>query len=352
MRDPQRDAFRKDAYERLERKDPARWERLRGCTVTHCVFGEGVISKVMMPDWSNPVHFTVAFGEQAKTFHLSSLGDRTKFSASGLPDELAGVIARVEAEIAQEEQRREEDLQRRDQAAAEVVLRRKEQANLLLTQRRQAEEDQEASRAEDAAARLSGMRDKVNQDLPLTAEDVRFLVESREHDLLLGYYKRAYARANDYRAVLKASTIWRDARQPEYALQVIGLLLDGLEQRAGSARASILLARGGALLDLHRLEEAKQCALGALESAGEGSQANQLLGEILVRSGDAAEAMRSFAKAAHLASKQGAPRLERAQQAAIQQALQPLDPESKKAFARELQRADPERYSYLKIDRP
>jgi hypothetical protein len=116
-----------EVYRRLERADPRRWEELRGCTVKHCVFGEGTISHVMMPDWSNPVHLFVRFGQRERMFHLSSFGDGTKFRANALPAQLAGAIASAEQEITQEAQRLEEDLQRRECAAREAVLCREEQ---------------------------------------------------------------------------------------------------------------------------------------------------------------------------------------------------------------------------------
>src|SRR5258708_32690338 len=101
--DTARNAFRKNVYERLEQQEPRRWERLRGRTVTHREFGEGIVTKVMMPDWSNPVHLAIKFRLQEETFHLSSFRAHTKLTALGLPAQLAELRENAEHAIARDE---------------------------------------------------------------------------------------------------------------------------------------------------------------------------------------------------------------------------------------------------------
>lgn len=145
MRDPEGEGFRKGAYRRLEGQDPGRWERLRGCTVTHRVFGAGTISNVTMPDRSDPLCLAVRFGSQEKTFYLSSFGDRAKFPAAGLPDELAQALEHAEREIVQEERLRAEAVQRRTEEAV-AAARRQEQAYLIRAEERQAAAQEESAR--------------------------------------------------------------------------------------------------------------------------------------------------------------------------------------------------------------
>lgn len=146
MRDPEGEGFRKGAYGRLEGQDPGRWERLRGCTVTHRVFGAGTISSVTMPDRSDPLCLTVRFGSQEKTSYLSSFGDRAKFPAAGLPDELAQALEHAEREIVQEERLRAEAVQRRTDEAVAAAARRQEQTHLIQAQERQAAAREESAR--------------------------------------------------------------------------------------------------------------------------------------------------------------------------------------------------------------
>lgn len=347
VRDPEKDVLRTGTYARLEQDDPGRWKRLRGCTVTHRVFGSGTINNVVLPDQRNPLRVMVKFGSQEKTFYLASFGDKTKFPAVDLPDELAQALERAEEEIAQEEQRRAEAIQGRADAAAAAVVQRQEQAAALRTRQRQAEEQEESARVERAEARLQTICDSVEHDQAPTAEEIRLLLAGRQDEVLLGYYTRLYTRTNDYRALVKACTAWRDAKRPEYGLRIIDVLVDGLDLRSDSARAAICRARGGVLLDLHELASAKEWALRALEYENDNPDGNQLLGAILLEAGEVAEGALRFATARRLTSAAGVKRREQTQQAEIKRHLQALEPARRKAFAQDLWRTDPQTYSWM-----
>lgn len=287
--DPEKESFRKDVYGRLERDEPRRWERMKGCAVTHTLYGAGTISKVMMPDWNNPVHLAVTFGAREKTFYLSSFGDRTKFPTRELPEALAEALDAAEEEIGTEERQREETIQRRERELREAALQRKQEEAARLEQLRQAVATREATDAAQAEAKMAAISDKIVGEQQLTADELRLLLAERQHEVLQGYHARAYARTRDHRAIVRAATAWRAAKQPEYALRVTELLMDDVERLSPSARAAVFMARGGALLDLQRLPEARQCALQARAADGKSPQPDTplgaLLGEVASQSG-------------------------------------------------------------------
>jgi hypothetical protein len=344
---PEKGSLRKDVYTRLEREDPVQWKRLCGCAVTHCVFGEGTISSVKMPDWSNPVHLSVKFGLQERTFSLSSFGDHTKFSAHHLPDQLTEALQHAEQEIAREEMRLATDLRRREDEAGAAVLRRKEQEATVAASKRQADAQLEANRVEEVEARFSDLCARVEHDDHLNVAEVKLLVERHRHALLLGYYERYYRRTNDYRALVRASTAWREAQEPGYALRVTALLLDSIERRSGSAQAAILTARGGAFLDIGRLDDAKNCALNAVDLDDKSPNSVQLLGVIHLASGDVTQGAQLFARARQLAGTAAVGRFEKAQRAAITKILQSLDPPRRTIFVKDLVRTDPPRFNWV-----
>lgn len=304
---------RKDVYVRLEQMGTGQWEQLRGSKVRHAVFGEGTVSKVMMPDWSNPVRLAVKFGTQEKVFHLSSFGDRTKFPEQGLPDQLREAISHAEQEIAQDATRREDARQQQLQEARDAELYARGLEAARLEHMRQAEELQETQREEQAAAWLTTMREKVNDAQLLTAAELRILLQIRQHELLFDYYERLYARTHDARAIVKACTHWRDSQQPEYALRVTNLLLDTLDRLSGRTRALVLCARGGTLLDLHRFGEAQECAQQAASADVSSAEPHILLGQIFQESDNFTESARSFAKARQLADTRGIARIAKVQ---------------------------------------
>lgn len=347
--DLERGALRAQVYGRLEREGPRRWEELLGCTVRHASFGTGIISKVLMPDWSNPVHLVVTFGERERTFHLSSFGDRSKFPENDLPAPLASAIALAEQEIAREEGRLEEDRQRRAREARETVLRREGLEEARLLEQRQARADQEVARRAEAEGRMSAVVAKADQDQPLTAAEVRLLVQHRRHELLLGYFERAYARACTHGAIVQAATTWRGAGHPEYALRVTDLLLPGIDRLPAGARTAVYTVRAEAFLDRRDLVEAKESALRAIACAGTRPQPYQLLGAILMAAGDMVGAERQFAKARELAGVLGVPRFEKAQVAEIHKQLDSpsLEPAMRRAYAQDLLRIDPHRYRWV-----
>jgi hypothetical protein len=347
MMKSERGSFRKDVYARLEGENPVQWERLCGCAVTHCVFGKGIISSVKMPDWSNPVHLRVKFGLQEKTFSLSSFGDHTKFPAHYLPDQLTEALQQAEQEIAREEVRLAADLQRREDEVGAAVLRRKQQDETVAASKRQAEAQLEADRVEQIEARFADLCARVEHDDHLNVAEVKLLVGRHRHALLLGYYERYYRRTNDYRALVRASTAWREAQEPDYALRVTALLLDSMERRSGSAQAAILTARGGAFLDSGRLDDAKNCALSAVDLDDKSPDPVQLLGVVHLAQGDVAQGAQLFAKARQLAGTTAAGRFEKAQRAAITKLLRSLDSARRTIFVKDLVRTDPLRFNWV-----
>lgn len=347
--DREKDAHRTEVYGRLERDHPRRWEDLRGCTVKHVVFGEGTISKVMMPDWSNPVHLAVRFAQRERVFHLSAVGDHTKFPENDFPEALAALIAQAEHEIAEEQRRLEEDRRRKESEAQEAVARRQEQEAARLAALRQAQATEENALRAQAETRLSEICDKVARDEAITDEEIRLLLRSHRHEPLLGYYERLFARTGEYRTIVKAGTTWRTARHPDFALRVTDLLLEGIERLPESARCGVFTLRGEAYLDLHKFAEAKESALSAVACAGKRPQPYQLLGMIEIACGESTAGELHFAKARELAGVHGAGRLEKAQQAEIKRQIQShaQEPATQKAFANDLLRIDPRRYNWL-----
>lgn len=164
---------------------------------------------------------------------------------------------------------------------------------------------------EQAETRIKGIRDRIEHDQPLTAKEVRLLLAGDKDELLLDYYARSYARTGNYRAILKACAAWREAKRPEYGLRATGVLLDSLHRRGDGARSAVCRARGGTLLDLHELAEAKEWALRALACERESPDAHQLLGAILMEAGEVADGAWRFATARQLAGTQGAGRIEK-----------------------------------------
>jgi hypothetical protein len=302
----------------------------------------------MMPDWSNPVHLAVRFGLRERVFHLSSLGDQTKFPGHAFPEQLAGLIAQAEQEIAGEQRRLEEDRQRREREARDATARRQELEAARLLEHRQAAANEEIARRAEAESRLSGIGDKVAQDQPLTEEEIRLLLRDRQHELLLGYYARLYARTAEYRAIVKAGTRWREAGEPGYALRVTALL-GSMDRLPESARCAVLTTRGEAFLDRRELVEAKEAALQAVACARNRPQPYQLLGAVLMACGDTTTGELHFAKARELAGSSGVGRVEKAQQAEIKRQLHAhaLQPARQQAFAADLLRIDPLRYHWL-----
>ena len=312
------EAFRKDVYKRLEGAGSRQWEPLAGSTVRHAVFGQGTVSKVLMPDWSNPVCVAVKFGTQEKVFHLATFGDRSKFPDQALPEKLAALLAEAEAEIGGEVRRKEEALHQRQLEAAEASARLKEAEANRVAQLRQLEVQQDALREQEAEDQLNAVSARVASGETLSVEDLKLLFQGRHHEMLLDYYQRLYTTTRNWRALVKAATTWRDAKQPEYALRVTAIVLENLDQLSGSTRATVLCARGGAFLELKRYADAEECARQAIACETKSADPHALLGAVLQATGNTSEAEQAFATARQLAGTRGLSRIAKVQLAATQ----------------------------------
>ena len=154
--------------------------------------------------------------------------------------------------------------------------------------------------------------------------------------LLADHYQREYSRTGDGWNLARASAWWRQANQPDVAVQ----LTDGRAFSDVVLMSAILNTRGGAFRDLKNLAVAEECAWKALDHYPDSPHAYNLLGAIYYQRGQPGKGDQYFARAEALGSKAAET------DGQIRSALERADVSARQRSAEHLLRKDRSRYPW------
>lgn len=158
--------------------------------------------------------------------------------------------------------------------------------------------------------RVMSLLRRVSRGDRLNADDVAWLQTEAEdcwteelqrawHTIEAEALTREWERSRDPWKAINASSHWRKAARPNSAL---GLTDEALVKAGTDAkvRSALLTTRGGALRDLHNLDEAKAQGLAANELAPKDFRPCTLLGAVHIELGDLVEGHEWYVKAEKL----------------------------------------------------
>lgn len=132
---------------------------------------------------------------------------------------------------------------------------------------------------------------------------------ARHGKIAVAYYKleaqfhsQEFHRTKDQYLIPRASSFWRKADEPWRALELTNNLnISLIKDKALKSR--ILVSRGAAFRDIHRLDESEECAREAIDCQPDSHQPYTLLGAICFDRGEYAEGNDWFEQAINLGAK-------------------------------------------------
>lgn len=174
----------------------------------------------------------------------------------------------------------------------------------------------------------------------LATSHLEWLELNKLYGTLALYWQDSFRQSRDPWDLVKASSYWRSARQPNRVLTLTDYLLNKGNLTNNQLLSAILTTRGGALRDLGNLDSAEQCAYEALKHSPSSFQPHNLLGAIYFTLGKPDQGEEHFNSAVKLGAQ---PRLQDAQ---MRSALDQAGELERAVVAKYLLQKDAQRYKW------
>lgn len=332
--------------------DPKKWEFLKTCQFSHITLGPG---KLIQIDSSRKIEllfsiqFDISGSHEIKLF-LDSAFRNGFFGFDNDPDltpEMKQFITDFRAQEKIDRDRRQKEQQEKLRIEKERLER--------LEQERLQKEKERLDRGKfktlsekyfvqnlknfDPAQRLFVILLKLEEEDILTSEENEFLKSSNQFGPLAIFFENEFNKdQSNVWPLIQACSAWRNAKLPKHALEISSKVTTDDRK----AMAALLTTRGGAFRDLLDVEKAKKCGEIAIDLNPDSYYAHNLLGAIMIQTGDPEQAEEFFTTAIELGS---TPRFIDQQ---IKQSIDLASKDEQAIVAAYLLKKDPERYKWAK----
>ncbi len=346
-------------------KDIAVWKMAEGQRVTHTKLGTGTIMEARDDAKSGPgqILLLIRFHENAeKKFKSETLAEARYFSDMQLPSSVSGIIeqmrARLEAQQRHAQELAKEFLEEKERREKERIEQQEKERERQDKEREQRERERESAAHYADLKKKYGARNyrpdkpsdplypillRIDEGHPLDEEEVRRLENYDLHAALAIDQENEYRRSHEPWTLIKASSHWRLAKDPERALKATEHLLEKhFASGSPKFRSAVLTTKGGALRDLNDLDAAERCAREALKHGPASHYPCNLLGAICWQRGKAEEGDEWFRHAQQLGAQPGD------QERMQKRALKVAGARESEAVAEYLLKKDPTRYAWAK----
>lgn len=323
-------ALTRQAFAAFAKTDVTKWSMLIGQTIIHKIYGQGKIIDLQNSPKFHEYCLYIEFAEETRHFKIAKLSNDDYVLSITIPhdvdDQIQAIARRIREKVQRqrvEEHQREEERQARNEF---IALKEKYLAD--------------GFRDCSPASPLFAVLLQIDSCDTLDDAQIDWLKEQDLLGTLAHYYQNMYRVLGEPWDLVKASSFWRDAKQPDRAITLTSYLLERHNVQDFKLKSAILTTRGGAFRDLGSLLEAEDCALQALQVNRTSFQPHNLLGAIYFARGQPEKGEEHFETAVSLGSQ--AKYLE----GQMKRALDSADQTARQTTAQYLLRKDPEKYRW------